>query len=368
MSVSDVCIVGGGIIGLTTAYQFAEAGARVAVFDRSAIATEASWAGAGILPPGNPDRATHPRDWLRAFTVSRFAEFSKQLQAQTGIDSGYRRCGLIDTDVEDAPLEKWRAEGIRFERIETHPFAGVKLPGPAWYFPDGAQIRNPRYLRALAAGCVQMGVRFFPHEPLCALEYHGERVAGIQTAHGSHACENVVIAAGSWTTQLLAEYGLAIPTRPVLGQIVLLKSKRALELPVIEAGLQYVVFRGGVHVLVGSTEEPETGFTKRNVLQTVSDLKQFAARWVPELQNAEVERAWSGLRPGTPDGLPTIDRLPGFRNAVVAYGHYRSGIQTSLGTARLIFEMIYGGPTSVDMTCFALNRNPACWVEGTFRS
>src|SRR5262245_11114772 len=92
----DVLIVGGGIIGLTTAYFLARAGVRVAVLDKGGLGQESSWAGAGILSPGNPKRAGTALGQMRARGAALFAELSAELREQTGIDNGYQCCGGLE--------------------------------------------------------------------------------------------------------------------------------------------------------------------------------------------------------------------------------------------------------------------------------
>src|SRR5436853_320646 len=133
---SDVAVIGGGIIGLTSALFLAREGLSVAVYDRGDLGREASWAGAGILPPGNPDRAATPGDKLRGIGSQRFPEFSAELRHLTGIENGYRRCGGIefltaeDADVPDA----WAAEGI----------AGLRGAGPSRVLMFGKRYLVPR--------------------------------------------------------------------------------------------------------------------------------------------------------------------------------------------------------------------------------
>lgn len=129
---SDVLIVGGGIIGLTSAYFLAKAGLKVTVIDRQEFGKEASWAGAGILPPGNPGRAVQPGDRLRAESVSRFADFSAELRELTGIDNGYVKCGGIEfLDEEDADcVAMWEAEGLDFVPLSPGGEGDQNLPPP----------------------------------------------------------------------------------------------------------------------------------------------------------------------------------------------------------------------------------------------
>src|SRR5437870_8062989 len=92
----DVLVIGGGVIGLTTAYFLARDGVRVTLVDKGELGREASWAGAGIIPPGNPDRAAHPGDRLRALSARMYPSLSAELRERTGVDNGYVRCGGVE--------------------------------------------------------------------------------------------------------------------------------------------------------------------------------------------------------------------------------------------------------------------------------
>ena len=113
----DVLIIGGGIIGLTTAYVLAKAGLRVEVVDQGELGKEASWAGAGIIPPDNPALARSPIDRLRSFSTSQFPSFSAELTCETGINNGFFHCGGIEclSDEQLDVVEIWRTEQIQFE-------------------------------------------------------------------------------------------------------------------------------------------------------------------------------------------------------------------------------------------------------------
>src|SRR5437016_5538106 len=132
---SDVLIIGGGIIGLSLAWDLAQHGQRVRVIDRGEPGKEASWAGAGILPPASWKAALHPYDQLRALSSELHPEWAAVLLRQTGIDTGYRRCGgiyLARTPGEAASLIAWAGaaveEGIEIQRIAERELeaAGVR--------------------------------------------------------------------------------------------------------------------------------------------------------------------------------------------------------------------------------------------------
>ncbi len=361
-------IVGGGIIGLTSAYFLAKAGRKVTLIDRQEFGKEASWAGAGILPPGNPDRAVQPIDKLRAAGVSRFAEFSAELKDLTGIDNGYVKCGGVEfLDAEDADcVAMWEAEGIawfpwnreRSDRVGT-PNAvsgatcepGHSVPGSrACFLPDFAQVRNPWHLRALTAACQRVGVTLRPHTPF--------------TRERLNPSQPTLIASGAWAGELIP----SLPVRPVRGQIVLFRCDRLPFTHILMHGKRYLVPRPDGRVLVGSTEEPEAGFVKENTPDGVEGLKAFAFDLCPELREAEVEKTWAGLRPGSPDGLPYIGPVPGMANVFAAVGHGRSGVQNSIGTALIVRELLAGVPSGLPAGAFQLTRVPDKTSRPAFRS
>ncbi|HKB35303.1 MAG TPA: FAD-dependent oxidoreductase, partial [Gemmataceae bacterium] len=149
---ADVLILGGGVIGLTAAYFLAREGVCVEVVDQADFGREASWAGAGILPPGNPARAKAPYDQLRAHSAALHPELAAELREQTSLDNGYVRCGGLDLD-EDLgfAVAAWEQEGIAYERLDANalrrlePALSPDFDG-AYHLPEMAQLRNPRHL------------------------------------------------------------------------------------------------------------------------------------------------------------------------------------------------------------------------------
>ncbi|MFO0821987.1 MAG: FAD-dependent oxidoreductase [Gemmataceae bacterium] len=370
----DVAIIGGGIIGLTSAYFLAKAGLSVELFDRRDFGKEASWAGAGILPPGNVSGAATPIDKLRAIGSTRFPKFSQELRDLTGLDNGYLKCGGIEFIDEDPTeiLDLWRQEGIVFNRIPQHmretlmPGIG-DVPGEPYMLPDCAQVRNPRHLQALIAACEKIGVKCHAQAPIQSVRRKSDgsvmELVGVQITEA----DRVLIAAGSWSQELLRRHARDMGVHPVRGQIVLLKTPERVLKRVLMIGKRYIVPREDGHILVGSTEEPEAGFEKGNTAEAVAGLIAFAIRTVPALANAELVKCWSGLRPGSPDGLPFIGPVPGWDNVFVATGHFRAGVQLSIGTAQLITELFTRQPTCVPLEAFAVDRVPHSSGKSAFR-
>ncbi len=361
---ADVLIVGGGVIGLSLAWELAGQGTTVAVVEQGEFGREASWAGAGILPPGNVSRAATPEARLRSFSGSLWDDWSARLREETGLDNGYRACGGVTITRRGEPerlrLERrhWEQEGVAARWLsedERRNLVPALHPETAAAFelPELCQVRNPRHLKALLAACATRGVQLIAGTPVVDFISQGNRVAGVRTIHGELSAGTVCVTSGAWTRNVLASVGVDVRIEPVRGQIALLSMTAPPFKQVIEEGPRYLVPRGDGRVLVGATEE-RVGFDKRNTASAVAGLIEFAIDLVPCLTNAHVERTWSGLRPGSPDGLPYLGRVPGFDHLTIAAGHFRSGLQMSPGTAVLLRQLILGQGTAIPLEPYAI--------------
>jgi glycine oxidase len=371
---ADVLVIGGGVIGLTTAYYLARDGARVAVVDKGDLGREASWAGAGIIPPGVPGRARTAFDRLRAVSAEMYPELSRDLRERTHIDNGYRVCGGLELISPERPLpvEAWRAEGIAFREVEGETVRQVEpsLSPDVWrgyHLPGMAQVRNPRHLKALASACAADRVRLLPHHAVHCFIKTGRRIDAVRTERGDLAGDRFLVAAGAWTDGLLEQVGWRPGVRPIRGQIALLQTDTPLVRGVVLEGKRYLVPRDDGRVLVGATEE-DAGFDARPTAAGVAGLLAFAARLVPALADAVLERCWAGLRPGSPDSLPFLGPVPDCPNLFVAAGHFRAGIQLSPATGRALADLLLGRPPALPLDDFRLDRPPAPPGQTAFRS
>ena len=202
---------------------------------------------------------------------------------------------------------------------------------------------------------------------MVGFERSNDRLSAVVTEGGAIPCGLAIIAAGPWTGGLLTGLGVDVPTPPLKGQMVLLKGERPLIRRIIEHGKKYLVPRDDGRILVGATEE-HAGFDVRTTEVAVRDLIE-EARWLcPILANAEVERSWAGLRPGSFDSKPYLGFAPGFSNLIVASGHQRAGLQLAPASAEVIADLAMGRTPRIDLTPFRLDREPGGPADPTFRS
>lgn len=363
----DVVVVGGGVIGLSIAYELAGQGVGVTVLEQGDFGREASWAGAGILPPGNPSAAQLPEARLRAESCALWPGLSEQLREQTGIDNGYRNCGGLEvclqgsTDELLADMNSWRGEGVQVEELsrdqlfECEPELNREMVA-GYRLPELSQVRNPRHLKAMLAGCAARGVELLAGKPVVGFDRQNEKIVAVKTPDETFEAGQFCVAGGAWTRRILDEFDINFPLQPVRGQIVLLAAQPLPFRHVIEVGSRYLVPRPDGRILIGSTEE-HVGFEKRNTAGGVSGLLDLATSLVPSLKNARYERSWSGLRPCSGDGLPYLGNIPGTENLTIAAGHFRAGLQLSPATAVVIRQHILGQETLLPLDGFACDRH-----------
>jgi len=372
MPTCDCLIVGAGVVGLSLAYELAKNGLSIVVVERGELGREASWAGAGILPPANRATAQHPFDQLRGLSFERHALWAESLREETGVDTGFRRCGAIylgrtlgETAALRGLLEQFREEQVRIESLSEAELADVEpaLAGAlsgrraraAYFLPDEAQIRNPRHLQALVAACRQRGVQFRAQAEVVGWRTQGNRIVAVETPHEVISAARFCVTAGAWSQRLLKLLDTPTGILPIRGQMLLFHAERPLCRRVINDGPRYIVPRDDGHILVGSTEE-EVGFDCRTTEAAIADLSRLAWELVPGLREATLIRTWAGLRPASFDSLPYIGRVPEFENGFAAAGHFRSGLYLSPGTAVVLGQLIRDQPPEIDLTPFHLAR------------
>jgi glycine oxidase len=359
--VSEVVVVGGGVIGLAIAWRASQGGLSVTVVDPSP-GRGASWAAAGMLAPVSEIQyGENALLRLNLAAAERYPSFVAELEQATGLDVGYRTCGTLavafDSD-DKAALDELHAFqlrlGLKADRLtgrECRRLESMLAPSVrAGLLVHGDHQVDPRRLvgalLGAAAGC---GVEIVTQGAAAVIVDH-DRIGGVELDDGSRLpAEKVVLAAGCWSARIGGlPPGSVPPVRPVKGQILRLRGPRdpsllAHNLRCLVAGTSvYLVPRADGEVVIGATVE-ELGFDATVTAGGVRELLQDAWQVVPGIAELELVECRAGLRPGSPDNAPMLGKAAGVAGLVIAAGHYRNGILLTPVTADAVAELLVTG-------------------------
>jgi len=338
----NVLIIGTGVSGLSAALTLLQNGARVTLLERGEVGSESSWAGGGIVSPLLPWDYTEPFTRLALRSMTAYASWISEIEARSGCIAEFWRCGMhvLGLSQPDGAHAWCKTHGLKAQ--SRHTEAGDSL-----WLPDIAQIRNPRLVAALREAIIRMGAIIHTH---CAVELaitEARRMLAVHTTQGMLTADRFVLATGAWA-------GLALPgvpavpnVRPIRGQMLLFKLQPGVLDTILYSNGLYLIPRRDGHVLVGSTLE-DVGFDKSTDVATRQRLHASAAELLPALANVQPVQHWAGLRPGSPDNIPVIDRHPDFDNVFVNAGHYRYGVTLAPASAELLVDLMEGKAPALD--------------------
>lgn len=356
----QVVIVGGGVIGLLTAYNLASEGQAVTLLERGGLGQESSWAGGGIVSPLYPWRYSQAVTALAHWSQDFYPQLAQRLFAATGVDPEVHTTGLYWLDLDDeAQALAWAArEGRPLSKVDVsaaHDAVPVLGGGysQAIYMADVANVRNPRLVKSLKAALLALpNVTIYEQCDVTGFVLGDDRVMGVNTATGQVLGDQVVLAAGAWSGQLLGTLGLALPIEPVKGQMILYKCASDFLSSMVLAKGRYAIPRRDGHILIGSTLEHE-GFDKTPTDTALESLKASAVELIPALADAEVVGHWAGLRPGSPEGIPYIGEVPGFKGLWLNCGHYRNGLVLAPASCQLFTDLLLTRAPIIDPAPYA---------------
>lgn len=371
----DVIVIGGGIVGMATAYHLVAAGARTLLVDR-ADAGQATAAGAGIL---SPETSRHESDDWFTFAlaaVDYYPALIAQLAADGASETGYAPVEELivavseDEDVAFAAaharitarqrrhgrpaLEDLHPIDAETARALFPPLATVRF---ALHFRRAARVDGRLLTNALRQAAVGRGL-VLRQASVDRLLVQGRRVEGVTVDGEQIPSGAVVIASGAWSEQWGAQLGIALPIAPQRGQIIHLSLPgiETAQWPVISAFHgHYILPWPDGRVVVGATRE-HTGFAPHTTAAGTREVLSEALRVAPGLADAAIVDIRVGLRPSTPDSLPVLGTVPTVENVYLATGHGANGLQLGPFSGKVIAGLALGETVAPIPATLAVSR------------
>ncbi|MFC7905921.1 glycine oxidase ThiO [Streptomyces nigra] len=358
---SDVLVVGGGIIGLVTAWRAAQRGFATAVVDPEPGGGAARVAAGMLAAVTELHYGEQTLLGLNLDSARRYPDFAAELGDLTGHALGYRRCGTLAValDADDrAHLRELHAlqsrsgldsewlTGRECRRLEPMLAPGVR----GGLRVDGDHQIDPRRLTgALLAACERAGVTF--HRTWAErLDVTADRATGVTTTDGTRlAADRVVLAAGSLSGRLAGvPDAVRPPVRPVKGQVLRLTVPKGLApflsrtvRAVVRGSQVYLVPRENGELVVGATSE-ELGWDTTVTAGGVYELLRDAHELVPGITELPLTETRAGLRPASPDNAPLLGPTA-LEGLLLATGHGRNGVLLAPVTGDVLAHVLTSG-------------------------
>ena len=414
-------VLGGGVIGVSTAFFLREQGCEVTVIEREVdVALSTSFGNAGVIAPGcvtpwaapgmpakiakylfkpasplifrptlDPAQWRWIARWLRECDLARFRvnkqrmqrvayysraclqEFRTRYTFEYGRSKGYLQLFRSDYDVELAQpsLAVLRDAGIAHREVSAAECVQIE-PGLRWaretpvsglYLPDDEAGDCARFTRELRMLCERAGVRFRFETSVNALDVQGGAVRGVRidSARGSEtlAADAVVVALGVDSAALLAPLGVKVPLSPVKGYsatLPVIDDEKAPRAALMDESLKTAITRFGTNLRVAGTAElGNARATLRE--QALHTLMKVLDDWFPHAAKPTSAHFWVGRRPMTPDGAPLLGPS-GVDNLWINLGHGSTGWAMSLGSARVVADLITQRTPEIDLDGLTLAR------------
>lgn len=350
---SNCLVIGGGIIGLSLAYELSRRGVAVTLVEQGEWGGQASSAAAGMLAPLKEFAEPGPLLDLGLHAVRLYPEWVRELEDLTGRDVQLSLDGLVTVALEGeeeglAAKYRWqKAAGYDVHWLEgkevreLEPLLTERIAA-AVYSPGEGHVNNRLLLQALVTACRLQGVQMLAGCVVSKLAVHAGRVVGAETTAGSLRADQTVVCSGAWAGIMLEMLGVSIPLRPVRGQVAAVSSAGIPLRKVVFGSSGYLTPKKDGKIVLGATED-ESGFQREVTLAGLANVLQGVMPYVPALHDAAFLEAWAGLRPATADGKPLLGSVPGWDGLYLAGGHFRNGILLSPVTAKTMADLLVNG-------------------------
>lgn len=366
MECGGFTIIGGGVIGLSIAYQLLKQQQQVTLFHAEKTTT-ASLAAGGMLGGQNEFYAPSPLYNLALESRALHKKLAQELLELTGQDVGLLPSGLIKIATNKQGLQDLQQQydflhndhpaSIQWlnqrDLQQYEPLLGQAVANGFHIYEDH-QVNARALTKALLLAIQQLGAMLIEEEVI-AIEKEQQQITYVQTASTRYAVSQVVLAAGAWTPRLAATLNINCPMQPVKGECLMLKAHQLPKATIFSTDGCYIVPKQQQMILIGATSYPlqeDDAVTAGGI----HSLLTRAIQIVPSLTKAEIVETWCGVRPQTIDGLPIMGETS-YSNLFLCTGHYRNGILLSAITGLLFSQALLGDITAKQrLAPFALQR------------
>lgn len=410
-----IAIIGGGIIGLSSAYNLLAKGHQVTVFDESDLQTNCSVGNAGMIVPShiiplaapgmiakgikwmlnskspfyvkprlNKDLISWGLKFYKASTqehveksipvLKEISQLSRQLYQQWNeekkFDFGFQERGLLML-YQTKETEKEEAEAARLANkagIEAHVLSLAEIQGMephmkvtargGVYFPGDAHLNPNLLLKNLHQYLLAKGVVIHTDTKVDDFLTGKKRVEGLHIKEETHVFDEYILTAGAWSGLLAKKFGSNLPMQGGKGYSFNVSNMGdTIQTPTLLLEGRVAVTPMGNAVRIGGTMEingTDHSVNMNRVQGIVETIPKYYPEWKVEIP--EAKEVWSGLRPCSPDGLPYIGRSKAFDNLIIATGHSMMGLSLGPATGLLVSQLVEGTATSMKLDAFQPDR------------
>jgi len=363
----DVAIVGGGIVGMATAYFLGQAGVRSVVVEKDAVGSHASGYAYGGLSPLSGFGIPGALAEMAQAGMRLHRELAQTVPAETGIDVEFRVRPSLALAFTDAEAQRLRAllpwqqgqPGYTVRWVDARqahavePRVSDEAIG-ATLIEGGADVEPYKLVLALTRAAEALGVTV-RHGRVTGLRRAGAAVTGVTLERGEIACRAVVLAAGPWSGDTAAWLGVPIPVRPLKGQILRLRAPGPPVTCSVGWSHNYATTKPDGLLWAGTTEE-EAGFDEEATVASRDLISDALLRMLPAMADAEIVYQTACLRPLSSDGLLLLGAVAGLDGVYMATGAGRKGILLGPAMARAIADLVASGRTPLALEAFSPTR------------
>ena len=411
---TEVLIIGGGVIGLASAYFLSKRSFQVTLVEKSSLASEASYGNGGCINPYHCKHILSPQDihdkmneydrlgksegddceerreflkWvIRISKRHEETELDNSVRDLTGLANasielyrsftenrelltGFEERGYLEVYSSDSALNEGikvssnlKNEGFKRkildkrELLEFEPSLCESVVGGIFY-PENGQVYPPKLAEELSRAAIDRGVKIFTNTEVLDFEIKNNIINNVKTNRGIINADLILIACGPWSGKISKYTGLRLPFQPGKGYALVMNSKKKIfdrAIGFMDKDIGVIQYANGKIRANGLVEF--SGFSKNIRNGLMKWIFDESVKMIPSLSSLKIEERWCGLRPYTPDGFPIIGYLDGFKNLIMASGHSRLGVTLAPITGKLISELIADGKSSLPIERFSPSR------------